>query len=493
MKPASTSSAATLKLTVRELMAATGARRVSGEPRELLLRGVTTDGRAVPSGGLFIALSGERFDGADFAPQAVSAGASAVLVNASRAAQVAQACPDATVLSVDSTLRALSMLARWHRERMPARVVAVTGSNGKTTTKELVRFALSTSGPTHATLGNLNNEIGAPLSLLGLRSEHRFAVFELGMNHEGEIARLTAMTRPDVGVVTNVAAVHVEGLGSLDGVSRAKGELFHGLPLDGVAVANADDPLVAARAEWASRRTLWFGEAVRSDVRLERILSHDARGLRMEVRAFGRSLPVTLPLVGLHNGVNACAALAAAAACGVELEVAAEGLSKARLPGRRLLLKPIPGTDATLLDDCYNANPASTLAALATLRELAPEGSRIAVLGDMRELGPDEARAHREVGAAAAGSGLSLLVAFGPVSRALAEGALAAGFPAERVLHTDDPDAAARRVREFLETGATRAGTLVLVKASRGTRLERVSDRLAPADTENPDGAGEAP
>ena len=468
-----------LVFTLGEVLAATGATLVSGgsvPPGRAVLRGLTTDSRAILAGGLFIGLPGERFDGSDFAAQALAQGAGAVLVSDSKAVEVVRAAGGkGVVLAHASPLRALGLFARWHRRRLPAKVVAITGTNGKTTTKEMLRHALGAVGPTLATEGNLNNEIGAPLTLLGLRPSHRFAAIEIGMNHEGEIGRLTAIVSPDVGLVTCAAAVHVEVLGTVENVSRAKGELYTGLSLEGVAVANADDPLMSERARWAGRRTLWFGTSETAEYRLVRTVSHDARGLLVELREGSHTYDVRLPLVGLHNAMNAAAAFAAGRALGLDPEALVAGLSRARPPGRRLLLTPVPGADATLLDDCYNANPHSTVAALRTLVDLAPAGKRFAVLGDMRELGADEERGHREVGAAAAASGLELLVAFGPASRLLADEAETQGIPADRVVRTEDPAAAAEAVRARLVPGA-----LVLVKASRGTRLERVSDLLAP-------------
>jgi len=472
-------SAAGLRLAFDEVVLATGAAVVRAAPPSLVLEGIGTDSRSPVPGGLFVALPGERFDGADFAADAAAKGAAALLVPVGRAADVAAKAPGAAVLAAESTTRALERLAAWHRRRMGALVVAITGSNGKTTTREMTRAALAQAGETLANEGNLNNEVGAPLTMLALRERHRFLVLEIGMNHEGEIGRLAAMASPDVGVVTNAGSAHVEALGSVENVSRAKGELFHGMPLHAIAVANADDAFMRERARTAGRRTILFGRDPAADVCLVRIVSQDASGLRCELAHAGRVHDLRLPVVGGHNALNACAALAASTAAGIEAETALRGLAEARPPGRRLRLGPISGTGATLLDDCYNANPASTAAALATLCELAPVEHRLAVLGDMRELGAEEERGHREVGRVAAGAALRLLVAFGPASKATADAAREAGMAADRILHCDDPEAAADRVRREL-----RCGDLVLVKASRGTRLERVSDRLAPATGE---------
>ena len=465
-------SALTLALGLAEVVSATGATLV--REGAATVSGVTTDSRKIPAGALFIGLAGERFDGSDYAAQALKDGAGAVLVSRAKAAAALVETTGA-VLAVDDTLRALGLLARWHRRHMTARVVAITGSNGKTTTKEMLAAILSEVGPTLATEGNLNNEIGAPLTLLAMRPEHRFAVVEIGMNHEGEIGRLTAIVEPDVGVVTCAAAVHVEALGSVEGVSRAKAELYTGMRLDAVAVANADDALMAERAKWAGRRSLWFGRTAEEGVRLVEVRRHDHRGLSIRVQSEGRTHDVELPVVGLHNAMNACAAFAAARAVDVPVESIIRGLAKARPPGRRLRLSDIPGAGASLLDDCYNGNPASAMAALETLCELVTRDHRIAVLGDFRELGAHEVEGHREVGRAAAAADLKLLVAFGPVSRHIAQAAVEAGLSPHAVIHTESPEVTAERIRSVLG-----AGDLVLVKASRGTRLERVSDLLVP-------------
>lgn len=463
-----------LRLGIDDIVVATGGELVRRGATTSV--GVTTDSRRIVPEILFIGLRGESFDGSAFAAQAAAQGAAAVVVERSHVASVLDGSSNASVIAVDSGVRALGLLAGWHRARMPARVVALTGSNGKTTTKEMLAAILRQQGSTLATEGNLNNEIGAPLTLLNLTLDHRFAVVELGMNHEGEIARLASFVRPEVGVVTNVAAVHVEHFAEgIAGISHAKGELFHALSLAGVAVANADDPWVMARALAAGRRTITFGRDEHADVRLVEVLSHDGRGLRVGVEVQGRPAQWQLPVVGLHNALNACAAAAAALALGLSADQIAGGLATARPPGRRLRLSPIGATGATLLDDCYNANPASTLAALQTLEELAPQPHRIAVLGDMRELGCQEEAGHREVGRRAAEAGLKRLVAFGPASRFVADEAMACGLAPDRVLVTDDPAKAAEAVRASLS-----ANDVVLVKASRGTRLERVSELLAP-------------
>ncbi|HET9552501.1 MAG TPA: UDP-N-acetylmuramoyl-tripeptide--D-alanyl-D-alanine ligase, partial [Anaeromyxobacteraceae bacterium] len=347
---------------------------------------------------------------------------------------------------------------------------------GKTTTREMIAAILATRGPVLKTEGNLNNEVGVPLTLLGLGPEHVAAVVEMGMNHPGEIARLAAIALPQVGVVTNAAAAHLEGLGSVDGVADAKAELYQGLPEGGVAVVNADDPRMAKRAVASGRRLLSFaaGRQRRGDVVVLEILSQTAEGIRFLLGIGQRELEVSLPLVGAHNATNAAAAACAAVALGSTDREIVRGLAAVRPVGRRLRLERL-ASGLLLVDDCYNANPLSMGAALATLGELArAEGGRpLAALGDMLELGPAELALHRGVGEAAAEAGVAWLAGFGPRARETVAGAVEAGLAAGATFHTEDVAALAAAVR-----AAARPGDVLLVKGSRGMKLERLVEAL---------------
>jgi UDP-N-acetylmuramoyl-tripeptide--D-alanyl-D-alanine ligase len=436
--------------------------------------GAFTDSRKAVRGGLFVALRGDNFDGSDFVAQAVQGGGAGVLVPADALAKVRAQAKGAAILTAPDTGRALGGLAAGWRRRLPAlKLVGITGSTGKTSTKELIAEVLAAVGPTLKTEGNLNNEIGVPLTLLRLREEHRYAAIECGMNHLGEIARLAQWADPDVSIVTNVGPVHLEGVGSVDGVAHAKGELFHALRDGGVAVANMDDPRVMAQAKLSRRRLLTFGATQGSDVRLISA-HHGGPGLRVELEFGGARHRVELKLIGTHNGHNAVAAAAVGVALGFDAESIVRGLANATTPGRRMHPVRLPN-GALLIDDCYNANPSSTKAALLTLTHLVKgKGRAIAVLGDMLELGPTELDLHRDVGRFAAGAGLSLLVCFGTRARALGEGAQEAGLPAEHIAYTDDAAEAVRLVQTRV-----RPEDVVLVKGSRGMKMERISDPLA--------------
>jgi UDP-N-acetylmuramoyl-tripeptide--D-alanyl-D-alanine ligase len=459
------------RFTAEQVAWAAGARiAVDGGPFE----GAFTDSRKPVAGGLFVALRGEKFDGSDFVAEALRGGARGALVPTDALSKVEAHAKGAALLTAPDTGRALGALAGAWRRRLPElEVVAITGSTGKTSTKELIAEVLAARGPTLKTEGNLNNEVGVPLTLLRLTTEHRYAAIECGMNHLGEIARLAGWIDPDVAVVTNVGPVHLEGCGSIDGVAHAKGELYHALREGAVAVANADDGRVLAQAKLSRRKLVTFGASYGSDVRL---LSahHGGAGLRVEMDLGGSRHFVELKLIGSHNGHNATAAAAVGLALGIETELILRGLANAQTPGRRMRPVRMPG-GALLIDDCYNANPSSTKAALLTLTHLVKgRGRAIAVLGDMLELGPTELDLHRDVGRFAAGAGLTLLVCFGTRARALGEGALEAGLPAENIEYTEDPAEAVRLVQTRV-----RPDDIVLVKGSRGMKMERISDPLA--------------
>jgi len=456
--------------TAAEVAAATGGALVQGDGAAAA-RAVSTDSRRPVPDALFVALRGPSFDGARFASQAVSGGARVVLL--ARAAWDARVCGDlpaeVAVVAVDDPLVALAALAAWHRRRLPARVVGVTGSNGKTSTKEMVAAVLGGAPGVLSTPGNLNNLVGMPLTLLRLSAAHRHAVLEMGMNAPGEIARLAATARPEVGLVTNVHPVHLLGLGTIQAVAEAKGELVAALEPGGVAVLNADDPYVLKQGERTSARRVTFGQSPAADVRVAEV-RQEADALTFQLNLDGRAWPVRLPRLGAHNALNAAAAAAVGWVEGVGAEPIVERLARAALPPMRM--QRLDLGDAHLLVDCYNANPRSVQAALATLAEVARGKPRLAVLGDMLELGESAEQLHRQVGRAAAEVRLDGLCAFGPLARFIAEGAREAGL--EAVEHAREVD----EVLEWLRVHMG-VGSWVLVKGSRGMRLERVARALA--------------
>jgi len=431
--------------------------------------GVSTDSRSIAAAELFVALAGPRFDAHDFVAAAAARGAAGAVVSR----RLATALPQ---IVVADTLRALKDAAAAWRAQFALPVVAVAGSNGKTTSKELVAAMLGGMGPCHATRGNLNNHIGVPLTLLALEPQHRAAVVEIGANCAGEIAALVPLVRPTVGLVTNAGAEHLEGFGDLDGVARAEGELFAGLEPDATAVINADDRYAPLwRAQSRAARSLSFGLAPGADFRAEGLVTRvlagrGAAGGPELVQEFTLVTPsgrvaARLALAGRHNVVNALGAAAAAHAAGADLDAIAAGLARMRPVAGRLQLVAAHG-DALLLDDSYNANPSSLTAGLEVLAGL--PGQRWLVLGDMAELGAHAGAAHVAAGREARAAGVTRLFALGALTGDAVEAFGTGGewFPEAQAL--------AARVRPLLAPGIT-----VLVKGSRLNRLERVVAALA--------------
>jgi len=445
-----------------EVLAATGA-RPTGIPSSGL-EGVSTDSRTLTPGALFVALRGERYDAHAFLADVAARGAAGAVVQVGHPRS--EVPPGFPLYEVSDTLQALGALGQLHRRRFRLPLGAVGGSNGKTTTKEMVGAILAVRGPALKTEGNLNNEVGLPLTLLRLRAEHVAAVVELGMNHPGEMARLTALAEPDAALITTIQPEHLEGLGSIEGVAEAEGELFAGLAARATAVVNLDDPHVTRQGARARGPRRTFGRAAGAEVRLREATPRGKSGLSLVIEAGGRPWPVSLGFVGAHNALNATGAFALAMALGYRPEECVQGLEAARPYARRLNVVEAAG-GWTVVDDCYNANPASMAAALDTVRTLAGAGRVVAVLGDMLELGPGEREEHVALGARV--SQAAALAAFlGPRSAWTA--AAARGIESAHFLEVED---AWRWLGPRL-----RPGDLVLVKGSRGMRLERMVEKL---------------
>lgn len=440
-----------------ELTTLPGAELRGGDPRFLR---VVIDSRTVEPGDLFVALRGERHDGHAYVAQARSAGAVAALVSEWVDVELPQ-------LRVPDTLTALQAASALWRTRFTAPVVAVTGSNGKTTTKQMLAAIFTARGPVLATRGNLNNHIGVPLTLLGLRPEHRTAVIEMGANHLGEIALLTSLARPDVGVVTQAGDAHLEGFGSRDGVARGKGELFAGLD-GGVAVINADDVYAPLWRQLASRASvLSFGLGSGVDVTARQIQSEPFEnnvGSRFVLHTPTGSASVRLPMPGRHNVMNALAAAACGIALGMDADTIAEGLARVEGAQGRLSWRITP-QGARLLDDSYNANPTSLRAGMELLASL--PGRRWLVLGGMAELGEDAPNLHYQAGQTAKSLGIDGVFALGPLA---AEAARGFGPGAQAF---DDVETLVAALRPQLGSDA-----VVLVKGSRSARMERVVEQL---------------
>ncbi|TAJ92639.1 MAG: UDP-N-acetylmuramoyl-tripeptide--D-alanyl-D-alanine ligase [Gammaproteobacteria bacterium] len=423
--------------------------------------GCTTDSRAAVSGQLFIALRGERFDGHDFIRQAVAAGAVAYIGEAADAG-----CP-APMLKVAETRAAMSALAASWRNRFKIPVIAVTGSNGKTTVKEMLQRILSLAAPVIATRGNLNNEIGVPLTLFQLGADHRYAVVEMGASAPGEIQKLARLARPTVAVITQCAPAHLEGFGSVAGVARAKAEIYAGLPADGAAIINLDDghaPLWLKETEHL--RQIRFGMDPAAEVRaLDLRIDPETGESAFSLAAFGGSVTLRLALVGRHNVTNALAAAACCLALGIGLDTIRSGLEAMRpVPGRLQIKAGI--RHSRIYDDTYNANPGSLVAAMQTVGSL--PGRNWLALGDMAELGPGAADFHLEAGEQARRYGFERLYAFGVHSVQAV-----AGF-GQGARHFADKAELIAALRSDLQEGVR-----VLVKGSRSMAMEGVVAKLA--------------
>jgi UDP-N-acetylmuramoyl-tripeptide--D-alanyl-D-alanine ligase len=434
---------------------------------------VETDSRKAGDESLFVALAGERFDGHDFVAQMLAKGAQAALVH-----RLLPAYEDASdrVILVKDTLIALQELAKSHLEQLPALRIAVTGSNGKTTTKELIKSALEKPagvGSVHANVGNFNNHIGLPLSALQTQKSHQFAILEMGMNHLGEIKRLAEIAQPHVGVITNIGSAHAGNLGGVSGVAEAKGELYEVLAqTGGTLIVNADDPRCIKQSKrWPRAKILQFGKSSMADIQI-RHSQLTENGMLLSLAHGDAHFEIPLPLTGLHNSWNAAAAMTVALACGVSLDEAALGLSTVLPPSGRLYHRVLPQTQHTLLDDTYNANPESMEMGLNTL--MATAGQRhIAVLGEMLELGDYAESAHRSLGAAVAQKRVDAVFCCGELSQFYVEGATAEGLSAQKIFWAPHSEALGAILKAYVKAGDT-----LLLKGSRGSKMEKAIEVL---------------
>ena len=428
-----------------------------------LVTDVRIDSRDISEGCLFVAIKGEHADGHDFAADVIAAGAMAVL----SARELDQPC-----IVVDDPVLALGRLAHWVRTRLlTCTVIGVTGSSGKTSTKELIAGILCADGPTVCPKGSLNTEVGVPLTILSADESTKYLVLEMGMRGAGQIRYLTEIAEPSVGVIVNVGMAHAELLGSREAISRAKGEIVEGLPADGFAILNGDDPLVVAKSENTTAHVIRFGRGVESDVRAADVRVDAAARASFTLHHANQSVSVTLKLHGEHFVENALAAASVALALGINIDVVAAELRIAGLDSKwRMEVKEL-GNHVTLVNDCYNANPESMRAALAATASMAAGRRSWAILGEMRELGESSREEHESLGRAAATMGIDRLICIGEALSETHEAAVAAGLTSTSVTE----------IEEAVSIITTEAipGDVILVKASRGIALERVADALS--------------
>ena len=427
---------------------------------------VSTDSRALTEGSLFVALRGEKFDGHQFIDEALKKGASIVISE-----EEYPACESSAVIVVEDTVRALGDLARNYISTFDLTVIGITGSVGKTTTKEMIAQVLSTQYNVHKTMGNFNNHIGLPLSVLSLNRDHEVAVFEMGMNALGEIDYLSKIIRPDIGVITNIGISHIERLGSRQNILRAKLEIINGMKENGVLILNGDDELLSGLEGLLPMPITFYGINEYCNIQAYGIESLGEKGVRFTVNIRSSEVDIFLPVPGIHNVSDALAAVA----CGLELGITNENIQKGLIEysQEKMRLNIVDYGNVKVINDAYNAAPSSTMAALAVLTEIAGSRRSIAVLGDMLELGEYSGEAHRSVGARVASEKINYLVAIGELARDYVQGAIEAGMDKNYIYHFPDPESAADFLKELIEPN-----DVVLFKGSRGMHLDRVIENI---------------
>ena len=462
-----------LTLTAAAIAQASGGEVVQGDP-ETRIEGVSIDSRSLQPGQFFVAIRGDRFDGHDFVQAALAGGAIGALIEVEHGARAGeQGRQPGVLVRVADTTRALQAIARDVRRRSGSQVVAITGSAGKTTTKEITAEFLSARYRVFRNRGNLNNHIGLPLSLLELRSQPEVAVVELGMNHPGEIRTLIGIAEPEVRVWTNVGDAHMGFFESADAIADAKAEILEQARPGDLLVANADDARITARAGGFPGRVLTFGIDSAADVRAADVRMQGLDGTVATVSTPAGSVPLQTPLLGRGNLANILAATATAVHFGVSLDVIRERAARLTAASHRGELLRLPG-GITIIDDSYNSSPSALKRALELVAAAEGCARKVAVLGEMLELGTHAVRLHTECGAAAAQSGLSILVTVGgDAARSLADSAIAGGMPVECVHHVRAKEDAANLALKLM-----RPGDLVLVKGSRGIGTDFVVEQL---------------
>ena len=444
--------------TLSQIAAWAGGRLVGGDFATTVTT-VSSDSRALKPGDLFIAIRGEKFDGHTFLAEAARLGAAGAIVEK----ETPGLPPSFALIVVADSVRALQSLATGYRAALRLTSVCITGSNGKTSTKDLCASVFARRFSVTRTAGNLNNHLGLPFSILRADSGHDIGVFEIGMNHAGEIAPLAAIARPDIAIITNVGVAHIEFLGTREAIAQEKGMLAEAVGEKGTVILNADDhftPSIASR----TRANVITAGLLAGDVRATH-LDQLSTGIRFRLHATGQSVQADLPVPGEHMVRNALLACAAGISLGLSLDECAAGLRALQLTAGRLTQKTIGGI--RILDDTYNANPDSMAAALVTLARMPVEGRRIAVLGGMGELGKESERGHRSVGEVAGREKIGCVITVGEPARWIAEAAEKSGVAS--VIRAADSDEAARILGDMAKPGDT-----VLVKASRSARLERI-------------------
>jgi UDP-N-acetylmuramoyl-tripeptide--D-alanyl-D-alanine ligase len=459
-------------LTIEEVLKATGGKLLQGKG-SAFFQGISTDSRTVAEGELFIALRGSRFDGHHYALEALKKKAGGVLIEEDKVGDIRwNGYRSKAVIAVKDTLFALGDIAQNWRRKYPTPVVALTGSNGKTTTKEMIATCLETTFAVLKTKENLNNLIGLPLTLLTLTEKERVVVLEMGMNVPGEVRRLTEIADPNVGLITNIQKVHLEGMGNLERLKEEKGELFRRMRRDGTIIVNQDDPKVVDLASDYPGQKITFGIEHPAEVMAKEIWLRGEEGTSFTLILEGEAMEIHLRLLGRHFVANALSAVAVASLFGVEVNQVKEALEDFRPFAMRMEIVSLKG-GMTLINDAYNANPNSMELALETLREVKGEGRAIAVLGDMLELGEFAEEAHQQLGRKVSELSIDFLLTLGEEAAVVVESAIRHKFPLERTKVVESHSEAVSVLKEMI-----RNGDWILVKGSRGMAMEKVVEAL---------------
>jgi UDP-N-acetylmuramoyl-tripeptide--D-alanyl-D-alanine ligase len=445
-----------MNLTIEDIAKAVGGKILSGNP-ETVITGVSTDSRTIKPGDLFIALRGDKHDGHDHLYQVFENGAAAAIVDR-------ETNDGMKVVRVDDTLKALGDLAQFWRNRFSVRVVAVTGSNGKTTTKDMIAALLSKKYRVLKTEGNFNNLIGLPHTVFKMDEKTQVAILEMGMNHPGEIRRLTSIAHPEVGVITNVARAHLEGLGTLVEVAKAKAELLEGLPQEGVAILNEATPSYRLLKKFLRSPLKTVGKASG----IKATLSETS----FVTKVGKKKVTFRMPILGKHNVSNALMAIAVGDYFGVPVAKMQAALKNLQAGSKRMEVVSA-GQKINIINDCYNANPDSMVAGLEYLKDSAGKKRKVAILGDMFELGAESGKMHGELGQKAAGAKVGLLIAIGPHAADVVRGARRGKLSSERAFFFETVDAAIPVILALI-----RPGDLILVKGSRGMKMETITETL---------------
>jgi UDP-N-acetylmuramoyl-tripeptide--D-alanyl-D-alanine ligase len=448
-----------------ELVEAVGGRLLWGEPGRTFM-GVTTDSRKVAKDNLFIPLIGEKFDGHDYIKQCFDAGASVCLTSI----QIPQISGGAAIL-VEDTAKALRDLAAWHRKKFDIPVMGITGSVGKTSTKDMISCVLSQKYEVLKTQGNFNNEIGLPLTVLNMDSNHEVAVIEMGMSGFGEISRLTAIAKPHIAVITNIGVAHIEKLGSQQGILKAKLEILEGLDKDGLVVLNGDDPLLKSLEGQLPFRTVFYGMNCTCDYTAANYQSLGEMGTCFEITVDGSRYNVEVPVPGVHNVYNALAAIAAGIEMNIPMETIVDGIKKFSPGNMRQSIVTYNGIK--IINDAYNASPQSMQAAINVLEEISSGSRSIAVLGDMFEMGNMAQDLHYSVGSFIKDKKIDYLVTVGQNSRKISQAVADSGNSTMKLHHFENNQEALNYI-----LGIIKPGDYILIKGSRGMKMEEIADGI---------------